>query len=367
PALYPGRGAVGRRAGERRGEVPASVPAGPRHRRGNRRAREHPGRPRDVRRDPRQPGLVRALDELVGPLPGGLRAPPGRALQAVRRLHPVADRGAQHDRDEGHAARRAARPPGGHAEADARVPAEGHDRLPERRVARRQLERYGLPGGESAFAGARLGRPREVAYREGARGARDLRERSVAARRTGRAADRREVRHRMTFGTPLLLLTLLAIPLIVAGAIIVNRRRAKFPLAFTNLDLLADIAPERHRAWRRALPLVFLVLALALAAGALAQPTVRLAQPHQHATLVLPAHGSGSMRANGVEPTRLDAAVAAMRTFLDRLPSQFKVGLVAFSSEPEPLVAPTSNRDVLRQSIALLEPEAGTAVGDGIG
>src|SRR5262249_16984183 len=151
----------------------------------------------------------------------------------------------------------------------------------------------------------------EVADREGARGARDLRERSAAARRAGRAADRREVRHRMTFGTPLLLLTLLAIPLIVAGAIIVNRRRAKFPLAFTNLDLLGDFARERHRAWRRALPLVFLVLALALAAGALAQPSVRLSQPDQNATIMLLVDVSGSMRANDVEPTRLDAAVAA--------------------------------------------------------
>ena len=103
------------------------------------------------------------------------------------------------------------------------------------------------------------------------------------------------------------------------------------------------------------------------AAAALAKPSVKLSQPDQNATIMLLVDVSGSMRANDVEPTRLDAAVAAMRTFLDRLPSRFKVGLVAFSSEPEPLVAPTSNRDVLRQSIALLEPEAGTAVGDGIG
>ncbi len=109
------------------------------------------------------------------------------------------------------------------------------------------------------------------------------------------------------------------------------------------------------------------MLALALAAAALARPSVQLSQPDQNATIMLLVDVSGSMRANDVEPTRLDAAVAAMRTFLDRLPSQFKVGLVAFSSEPEPLVSPTSNRDVLRQSIALLEPEAGTAVGDGIG
>ena len=171
----------------------------------------------------------------------------------------------------------------------------------------------------------------------------------------------------MTFATPLLLLTLLTIPLLLLLVFVVNRRRARYPLAFTNLELLAQVAPQRHRSVKRFIPLALLVLALACAAGALAQPRVRLSQPDQNATIMLLVDVSGSMRANDVEPTRLDAAVAAMRTFLDRLPSQFKVGLVAFSSEPEPLVAPTSNRDVIRQSIALLEPEAGTAVGDGIG
>jgi Ca-activated chloride channel family protein len=171
----------------------------------------------------------------------------------------------------------------------------------------------------------------------------------------------------MTFSSPLLLLTLLAIPLLLLLAFAVNRRRARYPLAFTNLELLAQITPERHRSWKRFIPLALLVLALACAAGALAQPHVKLSRPDQNATIMLLVDVSGSMRANDVEPTRLDAAVAAMRTFLDRLPSQFKVGLVAFSSEPEPLVSPTSNRDVIRQSIALLEPEAGTAVGDGIG
>ena len=171
----------------------------------------------------------------------------------------------------------------------------------------------------------------------------------------------------MTFASPLVLLSLLAIPALLLLAYAVNRRRARYPVAFTNLELLAELAPKRHGMWKRVIPLALLILALALAAGALAQPRVNLARPDQNATIMLLVDVSGSMRANDVEPTRLDAAVSAMRTFLDRLPSRFKVGLVAFSSEPEPLVAPTSNRDVLRQSIALLEPEAGTAVGDGIG
>ena len=131
----------------------------------------------------------------------------------------------------------------------------------------------------------------------------------------------------MTFATPLLLLTLLTIPLLLLLVFVVNRRRARYPLAFTNLELLAQVAPQRHRSVKRFIPLALLVLALACAAGALAQPRVRLSQPDQNATIMLLVDVSGSMRANDVEPTRLDAAVAAMRTFLDRLPSQFKVGL----------------------------------------
>jgi Ca-activated chloride channel family protein len=171
----------------------------------------------------------------------------------------------------------------------------------------------------------------------------------------------------MNFAHPWLLLCLLAIPLLITIGVVIDRRRAKYPVAFTNLHVLAELVPSRRRRWKRFIPVALLALALVFTAGALAHPRLRVSQPDQNATIVLLVDVSGSMRANDVEPTRLDAAVAAMRTFLDRLPSQFKVGLVAFSSEPEPLVAPTSNRDVIRQSIALLEPEAGTAVGDGIG
>jgi Ca-activated chloride channel family protein len=113
-------------------------------------------------------------------------------------------------------------------------------------------------------------------------------------------------------------------------------------------------------------PLALLVLALAFATGALAQPRHDFSVPDQNATVVLVVDVSGSMRANDVEPSRLLAAVDAMRTFLDRLPKQFKVGLVAFSSEPEPLANPTTNREQLKEALGYLQPEAGTAIGDGL-
>lgn len=169
----------------------------------------------------------------------------------------------------------------------------------------------------------------------------------------------------MNFQHPLFLLVLLVVPAVVLVAVYVDRRRARYPVAFTNLQLLASLVEER-RARRRWVPLLLFALALALAAGALARPRTNLTVPEDNATVVLLVDVSGSMRANDVEPTRLDAAIAAMRTFLDRLPNRFKVGLVAFSSEAEVLVRPTPDRQLVRDSLSYLQPEAGTAIGDGL-
>jgi Ca-activated chloride channel family protein len=72
------------------------------------------------------------------------------------------------------------------------------------------------------------------------------------------------------------------------------------------------------------------------------------------------------MQAGDVEPTRLDAATAAMRTFIDRLPKRARIGLVQFSTEPEVLASPTTDHAFVRESLGYLVPEAGTAIGDGI-
>jgi Ca-activated chloride channel family protein len=169
----------------------------------------------------------------------------------------------------------------------------------------------------------------------------------------------------MSFISPLYLLTLLVVPAVLALALFVDRRRANYPLAFTNLELLAGVV-EKHRSVRRWVPLVLLLLALAFAATALGRPRARLSLAQNNGTVIFLVDVSGSMSANDVEPTRLDAAVTAMRTFLDRLPPKFKVGLVTFSSEPEVLAAPTRDRQLIRDALGYLTPEAGTALGDGL-
>ena len=169
----------------------------------------------------------------------------------------------------------------------------------------------------------------------------------------------------MSFTSPLFLLTLLVVPAVLALALVIDRRRSRYPLAFTNLELLATLV-EQRRSLRRWVPLALLLLALACAATALGRPRARLSVPQNNGTVIFLVDVSGSMRANDVEPTRLDAAVTAMRTFLDKLPPKFKVGLVAFSSEPEVLAPPTRDRQLIRDTLGYLTPEAGTALGDGL-
>ena len=144
----------------------------------------------------------------------------------------------------------------------------------------------------------------------------------------------------MTFSSPLNLLVLLVVPAVLAPAIVLRRRPARNAVTFTNVELLAELV-EPRRSWRRWAPLALLLFALAAAAVATARPSATLTVPIDNATVVLLVDVSGSMEADDVEPTRLDAAAAAMRTFIDRLPRSANVGLVQFDTEPEVLSAPT--------------------------
>ena len=66
----------------------------------------------------------------------------------------------------------------------------------------------------------------------------------------------------MSFISPWLLLGLLLVPAVLVFAVLVERRRARYPLAYTNLDLLASLV-EHERRWRRWVPLALVLVALA--------------------------------------------------------------------------------------------------------
>ena len=169
----------------------------------------------------------------------------------------------------------------------------------------------------------------------------------------------------MSFGSPSLLVTLVVVPALLIWLAVIRRRGARHAFAFTNVDVLAGVVSTR-RSWRRVVPVALLALALAAAAAATARPEARFTAVERHSTVVLLVDVSGSMSARDVEPTRLDAAAAAMRDFLDRVPRSVNVGLVQFSLEPEVLERPTTDRELVRESLGYLFPEAGTAIGDAL-
>jgi Ca-activated chloride channel homolog len=164
---------------------------------------------------------------------------------------------------------------------------------------------------------------------------------------------------------PSMLWALALVPLALFGYLLAQRRRVRYAVRFTNLDLLANVV-SRSPGWRRHLPALLYLLALATLLVSLARPQSVVLVPKEQATVVLVMDVSGSMNATDVEPTRLLAAQQAAASFLENLPVKFKVGLVSFSASAQTLTRPTTDRASIRDAISSLRAEGGTAMGDAI-
>ena len=169
----------------------------------------------------------------------------------------------------------------------------------------------------------------------------------------------------MSFAWPLALCSLALIPLLLLAYLLVQRRRVKYAMRFTNLDLLANVV-DRAPGWRRHVPPLFALAALAALLVALARPETTIAVPRDEASVVLAIDVSGSMMATDVPPTRLDAAKDAASRFVEGLPERFGVGLVSFSTAATSLADPSEERAEILEEIDGLEAHTGTAIGDAI-
>jgi Ca-activated chloride channel family protein len=171
----------------------------------------------------------------------------------------------------------------------------------------------------------------------------------------------------MSFDQPLLLLTLLVLPVAVVLFLLVERRRSRYNVRFTNMEVLASVARASSR--RRYLaPLLFLV-ALAALGAALARPHVKTLVPDERATVILVIDASRSMQSDDVRPTRLLAAETAAGTFLDRVPKRLRVGLIVFAGDVQVAAPPTTDHELVRQSLGSIGSFTGfggTAIGDAI-
>ncbi len=91
-----------------------------------------------------------------------------------------------------------------------------------------------------------------------------------------------------------------------------------------------------------------------------------VALPKQEGTVILAFDVSGSMAADDMKPTRMEAAKVAASDFVKQQPLFVQTGVVAFSDNGLSVQVPTNDPSAVLAAINRLAPQTGTSVGQGI-
>jgi Ca-activated chloride channel family protein len=158
---------------------------------------------------------------------------------------------------------------------------------------------------------------------------------------------------------------LLLIPLLLAAYIWSQRRRQRYALRYASLSLIKE-ALGKGPGIRRHVPPALFLIALAVMIVGLARPEAVVILPKQEGTIVLSIDVSGSMQADDLQPTRMEAAKAAARSFVEKQPQGVRIGVVSFTDNAFIVQAPTTDREAVLAAINRLQPQRGTAVGRGL-
>ncbi len=164
---------------------------------------------------------------------------------------------------------------------------------------------------------------------------------------------------------PTYLLLLAAIPLVVLAYALVLRRRRRFAVHYSSLSLIRQAMPSGMR-WRRHLPFVLLVLALALLILAMSRPFANVTVASSRTTVMLALDVSLSMCADDIYPNRLTVAQDAAERFIESQEPGTHVGIVAFAGIAQLIVPPTTDRGILKDAVSNLTTARMTAVGSAI-
>lgn len=169
----------------------------------------------------------------------------------------------------------------------------------------------------------------------------------------------------MSFEWPSVLWLLLAVPGLIAAYLWLGRRRKRAALRYASLGVVRE-AMGRAPGWKRHVPAALLLFAIVALIIAAARPGARVTLPSDHRTIVLAIDVSLSMRANDIEPSRIEAAQEAAKAFVKAQPSDVRVALVSFAGSAAVVQPPTRNREDLVAAIDRLELQRHTAIGTGI-
>jgi Ca-activated chloride channel family protein len=170
----------------------------------------------------------------------------------------------------------------------------------------------------------------------------------------------------MSFIWPAMLLFLVLIPLFGVVYLLVQQRRRRYAARFAPHNGWPLRNPGQGPGVRRHVPPALFLAGLTILLIALARPQTVVSLPRIEGTVILAFDVSGSMAADDLKPTRMEAAKAAAREFVERQPASVQIGIVAFSGSGFAVQPPTDDKEAILASINRLKPELGTSLAHGI-
>ena len=165
----------------------------------------------------------------------------------------------------------------------------------------------------------------------------------------------------MSFIWPAMLVLLLLIPLFVVLYLRMQRRRRQRAANYGRLGLVQGTPGKR-----RHIPIILFLLGLTILIVAVARPQTVVSLPKIEGTVILAFDVSGSMAADDLKPTRMEAAKAAAHDFVEHQPPSVRIGVVSFSESGFAVQAPTDDQGAVLAAIERLMPQRGTSLGYGI-
>jgi Ca-activated chloride channel family protein len=159
---------------------------------------------------------------------------------------------------------------------------------------------------------------------------------------------------------PQMLWLLCLLPMMVT---IYVRRRRKIAATSSSIPWLVAVGKVQQASYGSA---VLLLLGLVMMTLATARPQAVILVPQRVDAVMLVLDTSGSMRADDVLPSRIEAAKEAIRGFIERQPASMKVGLVSVAATAVVTQMPTTDREALLSALDGIALQRGSALGAGI-
>ena len=169
----------------------------------------------------------------------------------------------------------------------------------------------------------------------------------------------------MSFIWSNLLIFLVLVPLLVFIYFRMQKRRQDLAARYGSLGLLRN-ARGSGPGTTRHIPVMVLLGGIAILILSAARPQATVSLPRLEGTVMLTFDVSGSMSAEDLQPTRMEAAKAAASQFVRNQPQSVSIGVVAFSDGGIAVQPPTNNHEETLATIDRLVPRRGTSLANGI-